>query len=243
MAGGRPAELNATAASLLGFLHEGPMTGWDLVATAQRRIGDFWSLTQSQVYRELSGMAGAGLVEAGERGARDRRPYRLTEAGRRAFAAWIARPPGPETIRFPLLLTVLFGGHVPPERLAKKNNFIDEQVFAKLKALRIEPSDLCRDAEFQRRAHLDTIGVLPTPAEVKAFLADLLICGQATLNSLRRVRERWRDSRACLTLHRSRREMLLQLLTNHFDSITHRSQFGCGYSTTHVTETAVGHHQ
>src|SRR5947207_4519866 len=119
MAGGRPAELNATAASLLGFLHEGPMTGWDLVATAQRRIGDFWSLTQSQVYRELSGMAGAGLVEAGERGARDRRPYRLTEAGRRAFAAWIARPPGPETIRFPLLLTVLFGGHVPPERLAE----------------------------------------------------------------------------------------------------------------------------
>ena len=98
-------------------------------------------------------------------------------------------------------------------------------------------------AEFQRRAHLDTIGVLPTPAEVKAFLADLLICRQATLNSLRRVRERWRDSRACLTLHRSRREMLLQLLTNHFDSITHRSQFGCGYSTTHVTETAVGHHQ
>src|SRR2546421_6889784 len=62
-------------------------------------------------------------------------------------------------------------------------------------------------------------------------------------SSLRRVRERWRDSRACLALHRSRREMLLQLLTYHSDSITHRSQFGCGYSTTHVTETAVGHHQ
>jgi DNA-binding PadR family transcriptional regulator len=110
--------LNATAASLLGFLHAGPMTGWDLVATAQGAIGDFWSLTQSQVYRELAMMAEAGLVEAGEREARDRRPYRLTEAGRKAFADWAEREPGPETIRFPLLLAIGFGRHLPPGRLA-----------------------------------------------------------------------------------------------------------------------------
>lgn len=110
--------LNATAASLLGFLHNGPMSGWDLAATAQTVIGDFWSLTQSQVYRELSSMAAAGLVEAGEPGPRDRRPYALTDAGRAAFAEWIDREPGPESIRFPLLLTVSFGRHLPPERLA-----------------------------------------------------------------------------------------------------------------------------
>ncbi len=108
---GRP--LNATAASLLGFLHEGPMTGWDLVATAEARIGDFWSLTQSQVYRELAAMAEGGLVEAGERGPRDRQPYTITDAGRAAFAGWVDREPGPETIRFPLLLTILFGMHLP----------------------------------------------------------------------------------------------------------------------------------
>ena len=110
--------LNATAASLLGFLHEAPMTGWDLVATAQRRIGAFWSLTQSQVYRELTAMSAAGLVEAGERGPRDRRPYRITDAGRAAFAEWAEREPGPETIRFPLLLAIGFGRYLPPERLA-----------------------------------------------------------------------------------------------------------------------------
>lgn len=110
--------LNATAASLLGFLHDGPMTGWELVATADRVIGDFWSLTQSQVYRELASMAEAGLVEAGERGPRDRRPYRLTDAGREAFAAWAAQEPGLEQIRFPLLLKMSFGRHVPSERLA-----------------------------------------------------------------------------------------------------------------------------
>ncbi|MGW5666696.1 PadR family transcriptional regulator [Micromonospora sp. NPDC003776] len=111
--------LNATAASLLGFLHEGPMTGWDLVEYAQQRIGAFWSLTQSQVYRELTAMASAGLVRAGERGRRDRQPYEITEAGRAAFAEWAAKPPAAETIRFPLLLTVLFGRHLPAERLAE----------------------------------------------------------------------------------------------------------------------------
>lgn len=110
--------LNATAASLLGFLHAGPMTGWDLVAAAERQIGAFWSITQSQVYRELTAMAADGLVVAGERGARDRRPYTITDKGREAFATWVAQPPGEELIRFPLLLTVVFGAHLPPGLLA-----------------------------------------------------------------------------------------------------------------------------
>jgi DNA-binding PadR family transcriptional regulator len=110
--------LNATAASLLGFLHDGPMSGWDLVVTAQAEIGDFWTLTQSQVYRELAAMEKSGLVEAGERGPRDRKPYTITEAGRAAFAEWVQREPGPETIRFPLLLTFEFSKHLSPERLA-----------------------------------------------------------------------------------------------------------------------------
>ncbi len=109
--------LNATAASLLGFLHDGPMTGWDLAATAQTVLGNFWSLTSSQVYRELSTMAQAGLIAAGQRGPRDRQPYTLTGEGRSAFARWIDHEPGPEHIRFPLLLTIEFGRHLPAERL------------------------------------------------------------------------------------------------------------------------------
>ena len=109
--------MNATAASLLGFLHERPMSGWDLVTTAELLIGDFWSLTRSQVYRELTAMAGAGLIEAGETGPRDRRPYAITDAGRAAFREWLAQPPGDEQIRFPLLLTLVFEAHLPDEQL------------------------------------------------------------------------------------------------------------------------------
>jgi hypothetical protein len=54
----------------------------------------------------------------------------------------------------------------PPE-----NNYVDRLVFAKLKMLSLPPSDLCTDQEFLRRAYLDLCGVLPTPAQVKAFLA------------------------------------------------------------------------
>jgi hypothetical protein len=53
-----------------------------------------------------------------------------------------------------------------------QNNYIDKYVFAKLKMLSIPPSDLCTDAEFIRRACLDVCGALPSPKEVRAFLAD-----------------------------------------------------------------------
>ena len=54
----------------------------------------------------------------------------------------------------------------------KPNNFIDEFVLAKLEKLNIRPSALTTDDAFMRRIYLDTIGRLPTPEEIKAFLAD-----------------------------------------------------------------------
>jgi DNA-binding PadR family transcriptional regulator len=88
------------------------MAGWDLAHRVEATIGDFWNVTPSQIYRELRTMEERGLVEAGETGSRERRPYAITKAGRAAFAGWIAQEPGDDVIRSPLLLTVFFGEHV-----------------------------------------------------------------------------------------------------------------------------------
>ncbi len=51
-------------------------------------------------------------------------------------------------------------------------NFIDELVLEKLRELNLPPSDRSTDSEFIRRAMLDTLGVLPTAEETRAFLAE-----------------------------------------------------------------------
>src|SRR5262249_46513965 len=51
-------------------------------------------------------------------------------------------------------------------------NFIDREVHSKLRRLNMVPSALSTDEEFVRRVYLDTIGKLPTPEQVRTFLAD-----------------------------------------------------------------------
>ncbi len=70
------------------------------------------------------------------------------------------------------LVTVPHTTKIPAESFAKGNNFIDQHVFKKLAELRIEPAPLSGDAMFLRRVYFDTIGLPPTPEEVRAFLKD-----------------------------------------------------------------------
>ncbi|HEY1861297.1 MAG TPA: DUF1549 domain-containing protein, partial [Gemmataceae bacterium] len=53
-----------------------------------------------------------------------------------------------------------------------ENNYLDKEVFAKLRRLNVVPSDLTGDTEFLRRVTIDTIGCLPSPEEVRAFVDD-----------------------------------------------------------------------
>ncbi|QDU31919.1 Bacterial Ig-like domain (group 2) [Anatilimnocola aggregata] len=52
----------------------------------------------------------------------------------------------------------------------KDNNDIDKLAVTKFRELGIEPSPLCDDATFLRRASLDSIGTLPSPEETRAFI-------------------------------------------------------------------------
>ncbi len=51
-------------------------------------------------------------------------------------------------------------------------NPVDKHLAAQWKSLRLTPSPVADDSMFLRRVYLDTLGILPTPEEVQAFLGD-----------------------------------------------------------------------
>jgi len=54
----------------------------------------------------------------------------------------------------------------------KPRGFIDEHIDKQLTRLNLPPSPACGDAEFVRRAYVDTIGRLPSVDEARAFLSE-----------------------------------------------------------------------
>ncbi|MCS6865790.1 MAG: DUF1549 and DUF1553 domain-containing protein [Gemmataceae bacterium] len=82
-------------------------------------------------------------------------------------------------------LTVLYRGSVKAIRVLvpmppradpypkiPEANFIDTEVFAKLKLMNVIPSELSTDEMFLRRLYIDTIAQLPPPEVIRDFVAD-----------------------------------------------------------------------
>ena len=112
MAGQRDIRLTPTSYIVLGLVAAaGRATPYELKQVHAASIGYFWSLNHAQLYAEPARLATAGYVtEQRERGGRRRKTYELTDAGRRALAAWLSDPgTGSTELRDPGLLKLWLG--------------------------------------------------------------------------------------------------------------------------------------
>ena len=104
-------------AAILGFLDIEPSSGYSLRQRFEGSVGSFWSVTQSQIYRELHTLEKDRLVTtrvARGRGKPDRRTYSLTEAGTKTLREWLHEPLEPLQLRHPLLLKLVFAAQLEP---------------------------------------------------------------------------------------------------------------------------------
>jgi hypothetical protein len=92
----------------------------------------------------------------------------VTGRGEAAVTVWFGSKVAVAAISVP------FDSPAAPQAIANSQrvNFVDDLVLDKLRRLNLTPSGAATDAEFLRRAYLDTIGVLPTGDEARKFLAD-----------------------------------------------------------------------
>jgi PadR family transcriptional regulator AphA len=76
---------------ILGMLNLGVRTGYAVKRTVDRSTRFFWAASLAQVYPELAALEEGGYVVSTDdpQGARPRKCYRLTEAGRAALGDWL----------------------------------------------------------------------------------------------------------------------------------------------------------
>ena len=115
-------ELSPVARVILGFLSREDLSGYDIKLRVDDSTRFFWAASYGQIYPELKRLEAEGLIEGSDtsQGARARRTYRITEAGREALTAWIMDTGSTVELRHEGLLKVFFADAIdsPEDRVA-----------------------------------------------------------------------------------------------------------------------------
>lgn len=110
-------ELSPTAYVILGFVHKGPKSGYEIKALVDNSTRFFWAASYGQIYPELKRLSEGGLVTGSEQptGGRRRTVYEITAAGEEELRAWLRLPPQTFEMRDEGLLKLFFAEALPRE--------------------------------------------------------------------------------------------------------------------------------
>ncbi|MEX2196100.1 MAG: PadR family transcriptional regulator [Thermoleophilaceae bacterium] len=116
------ADLSPTARVILGMIHKGKRTGYDIKALVDRSTRFFWAASYGQIYPELKRLEADGLIRASApEGGRRRTEYELTAAGEQALRDWITSTAElTYELRDEGLLKFFFGSAVSPGELREQ---------------------------------------------------------------------------------------------------------------------------
>ena len=119
--------------AILGFLEVGPKTGYDLKHRFDRSVSGFWQADQSRIYRTLDKLrerkwVSQEIVAQADRP--DRKPYTITEEGRKAFFQWMQDCQSGSPPRNAFLVQLFFAGLLSDDEAvrlleAKKQRILD----------------------------------------------------------------------------------------------------------------------
>lgn len=102
--------INKTRYAILGFLLEGPFTGYEIKSFMGRSTAYFWRESDSTIYPMLKILAAEGKVlsEIVYVGKKRKEVFSITEMGRQELKTWLDGPTGSETSRNEFLLKLFF---------------------------------------------------------------------------------------------------------------------------------------
>src|SRR5215471_3198190 len=131
----------STEVAVLGLLTDGEQSGYDLLRSAERSVGFFWTPAKTQLYAILKRLVDHGYATARHVRQTDRPDktlYTITEAGLERLRDGLERV-GSEVNRNPLDLRIFFGKHRPVENVIADLEAVRDQCRAHLAELeRIE---------------------------------------------------------------------------------------------------------
>lgn len=129
--------------ALLGLLADEPSSGYTLTRKFEASLERYaWSARHSQIYPELARLADEGMIEVAEEGARGRRTYAITDAGRAELRSWLVDQPPYTSVRNVLVLKMFLLSTLDPVDAKAFLSHLADNAERELEELRTQVAEL-----------------------------------------------------------------------------------------------------